>query len=226
MKTLLAIVCLIVAPLAAGPANPAPQDEPQAATTRPMILRHKQVPRHFDGSVHPGLTGSAHDFYGPDVPFETRCTPCHAPPTPTTQPHLWDPFARQRHRRLLERPRRQLAGGSLLCLSCHDGTIASETVGGGGGGDIRAVGAPVNPRRDHPVGVEYPRNGRKPGRNRSRTRRDFVPISKLESQGTIRLTNGRVECTSCHDPHNALGYPAFLVMSNRRSALCLSCHRK
>jgi len=35
-----------------------------------------------------------------------------------------------------------------------------------------------------------------------------------------------VECVSCHDPHNAAGFEKMLVMSNRRSALCLACHEK
>ncbi|MBN4058944.1 cytochrome c3 family protein [bacterium AH-315-J04] len=40
------------------------------------------------------------------------------------------------------------------------------------------------------------------------------------------MPNGRVECTSCHDPHNQSGAPYMLVKSNARSALCLTCHKK
>jgi predicted CXXCH cytochrome family protein len=42
----------------------------------------------------------------------------------------------------------------------------------------------------------------------------------------VRLPDGRVECVSCHDPHNQSGTQAMLAVSNRRSALCLTCHVK
>ena len=42
----------------------------------------------------------------------------------------------------------------------------------------------------------------------------------------IRLFgDGRVECTTCHDPHNP-DNGRFLVKSNTGSGLCLSCHIK
>jgi predicted CXXCH cytochrome family protein len=44
--------------------------------------------------------------------------------------------------------------------------------------------------------------------------------------GRVRLPDGRIECVSCHDPHNTAGIDKLLVMSNRRSALCLTCHIK
>ena len=44
--------------------------------------------------------------------------------------------------------------------------------------------------------------------------------------GTVTLPGGRVECISCHDPHNAAGEANMLVTSNARSALCLTCHDK
>ncbi len=115
-----------------------------------------------------------------------------------------------------------MADSTRLCLSCHDGALASEVVGGGADAGLIAAGALINPRRDHPVGVAYPLTGRLSGR----TRREFVPIARLQSEGAVRLIDGRVECISCHDPHNALGYDKMLVKPNRRSALCLSCHKK
>ncbi len=69
--------------------------------------------------------------------------------------------------------------------------------------------------RDHPIGVSYPAG-----------RRGFRPMAFVQAEGKIRLPQGRIECVSCHDPHNASGAAKMLVMSNRRSALCLSCHIK
>ena len=40
------------------------------------------------------------------------------------------------------------------------------------------------------------------------------------------LPDGRVECISCHDHHEEEGLPHLLVISNKRSALCLTCHAK
>ncbi len=108
---------------------------------------------------------------------------------------------------------------SLICLSCHDGTVASSAIGG-----AHALLSGVRDGfdvpdgfvwRDHPIGVEYPAQ-----------KKGYVPLSKIEAQGHIRLPAQRVECVSCHDPHNAAGEPYLLSVSNRRSALCLSCHVK
>ncbi|GIK17578.1 MAG: hypothetical protein BroJett003_25420 [Planctomycetota bacterium] len=108
---------------------------------------------------------------------------------------------------------------SLICLGCHDGTVASSTIG-----TAHAMLAGVREGfevpdgfvwRDHPIGVPYPQR-----------ERGYAPRSRVESDGRIRLPEGRVECVSCHDPHHAAGEPYLLAMSNRRSALCLACHEK
>ncbi|MCK6457879.1 MAG: cytochrome c3 family protein [Phycisphaerae bacterium] len=170
----------------------------------------------------PGFTGSKHDFYGPMAPLAQRCAPCHAQPRPASVTFLWDPPFERGERLESAQPEQRIADSTALCLSCHDGTIASEIVGGGDDASFFASDAHVNPRRDHPVGVPYPPRGRAA----DRLRREYVPIAKLQSEGVIRLPAGRVECVSCHDPHNALGVGDMLVKSDRRSALCLSCHVK
>ncbi|NOX97089.1 MAG: hypothetical protein GXO98_03305 [Nitrospirae bacterium] len=99
--------------------------------------------------------------------------------------------------------------GSLLdsfsreCLSCHDGTISkmpSVSVREG----IWKHGVSLS----HPIGVRYPRDG---------DFRAYLPKK-------IRLFDGKVGCLSCHDPYAK--ERNLLVMSNRRSRLCLSCHNK
>ena len=45
--------------------------------------------------------------------------------------------------------------------------------------------------------------------------------------GAVKLINGTVECSSCHNPHNQFGdlkNTNFLVRSNENGGLCLSCH--
>jgi predicted CXXCH cytochrome family protein len=62
----------------------------------------------------------------------------------------------------------------------------------------------------HPVEVSYPLS------DRGYTATQELPSSML-------MTEGRVTCVTCHrlDSENH-----ELVVSNRRSALCLTCHRK
>lgn len=112
------------------------------------------------------------------------------------------------------RPARdELHRSTRLCLGCHDGTIASRIELGEPASE-HVASARVDFRHDHPVGVAYPR-----------TDRGYHPAARVRQRG-IRLPDGRVECVSCHDPHNAWGQPAMLAVSNRRSALCLTCHIK
>ncbi len=94
---------------------------------------------------------------------------------------------------------------SRECLTCHDGTISKmSSVGVREGLWKHGIGL------SHPVGVRYPREG-------DFVNRDFLPRE-------IRLFDGKVGCLSCHDPY-AKGRN-LLVMNNRRSRLCLSCHKK
>lgn len=187
------------------------------------------VPRRDINAVNPlpapGFTGSAHDFYGPNAPLEIRCAPCHGSAVRAPEPARWDTTVVRDRRAASAQPRWAIADTTRLCLSCHDGILASEIVGGGHDAGLFATGAPVSPRRDHPVGVLYPRSGRSTREGRSPLR-DYQPMARLKAEGLISLPGGRVECISCHDPHAAYGHPAMLVKSNRRSALCLSCHRK
>ena len=41
----------------------------------------------------------------------------------------------------------------------------------------------------------------------------------------LKLFNGRMECSTCHDVHNSANQP-FLRMSNTNSNMCLACHIK
>lgn len=107
--------------------------------------------------------------------------------------------------------------GSRLCLGCHDGTLASNVINR----DFYAFGANskgVPPghfdrNSDHPVGIDY-----RLAQLRSRGR--LKDPSMLDP--AIKLEDGYVSCTSCHNPNSPLR--ARLVMSNSGSRLCFSCH--
>ena len=131
----------------------------------------------------------------------------------------------------------QPGSSSILCLSCHDGSMAINVYGYnrwgewstravsyaqgsiliGGGGDLR---------NHHPIGFDYdavaalddeiyPSNTALLGGN---------PYGLLISD---ILVNGRMECVTCHDVHNTKNSgPKFTYVLDYRSDFCLSCHRK
>lgn len=96
-------------------------------------------------------------------------------------------------------------------------------------GDTGAGGSGTNLTDDHPIGFSYSAAyaERAAGLN-------SVATVATKSSNAVRFfgSTGKVECSSCHDPHvdySAAGNPAlkpFLVMSNAQSALCLACHNK
>ncbi len=136
---------------------------------------------------------------------------------PATRPSP-EPFRVEDQRKVFLPNRYTPGPASLICLGCHDGTIATSTIG-----SSHAMLAGVREgfkvpegfiRRDHPIGVPYPSD-----------RRKYHPRALVENGG-VRLPAGRIECVSCHDPHNESGVARLLIKSNRRSALCLTCHMK
>ena len=169
------------------------------------------------------IEGSKHDFSDRSWAKDDLCGVCHTPhreEAPEAAP-LWDPQADLSERFGRSRTSAEGPGpGTRTCLQCHDGTIASETVAGAlkerslntehpGVFDIG------HDPTDHPVGIEYPQ-----------VNEGFRPITLVAAQGTVVLPDGKVECVSCHDPHDFAGVEHMLVTSNARSALCLTCHKK
>ncbi|MBI1826449.1 MAG: cytochrome c3 family protein [Planctomycetes bacterium] len=174
--------------------------------------------------VKAGIEGSKHDFSKKPWAAGETCGVCHTPhrDEPPKAAPLWDPNANLSKRFGASAGGRNSApaGGTTLCLRCHDGTVAKVTIAG----ISRAryvnthnpgIFAAAHGGTDHPVGVPYPL-----------INKGFHPVTSVMAKETVVLANGRVECISCHDPHGTSGAPHLLVTSNTRSALCLTCHRK
>jgi predicted CXXCH cytochrome family protein len=172
------------------------------------------------------VVGGVHDFSTAEETAGGACRACHVPHKqafrPTTQPTATQPsfevYRIPGQRRVFVPDRYMPGPTSLVCLGCHDGTIATSTIG-----SAHAMLAGVRQGfdmperyvwRDHPIGVAYPSDIR-----------DYRPQSFVEKQGIV-LPEGRIECISCHDPHEETGLDDMLVISNRKSALCLTCHIK
>ena len=136
-------------------------------------------------------------------------------------------------------------GGGLdvsnLCMSCHDGTLgvndlgnpANDTGGNpnmGSGNELNAsgqiaAGRPTNMGTslsdDHPVNFTF---------DAALATADGelvtpVSASHVDAAQTVPLFAGKVQCASCHDPHDNTNEP-FLTKTNSGSQLCSTCHLK
>lgn len=90
------------------------------------------------------------------------------------------------------------APDTAVCLSCHDGALASA--------------ASVHGPQSHPIGVDYAL-----ARLKSPER-----FNDIAARGDIRLEDGKIGCLSCHAIHMSSGG------SNRRTVIessCETCHR-
>jgi len=144
----------------------------------------------------------------------------------------------------------QLDSTTVLCLSCHDGTIAIDNYGGVATDNSVMIASwanltgssPTDLTKDHPLGVGYPGLPAEasvlPG--------SFTPanaqfgyvdptvagpfttggVGGIPAVKLVALPTGYmgIGCISCHEPHD--WSKSFMRISNNGSALCLSCHIK
>jgi predicted CXXCH cytochrome family protein len=159
------------------------------------------------------------------------CVFCHIPHNASPAAPLWNradpglnyiPYTSSTANALPGQP----TGSSLLCLSCHDGTIAIGDLLNEEDWIEMTLGVTTLPadRRsnlgtdlsdDHPVSFSYA---------------DAFADSDghLVSEGLlieeVKLDRfGQLQCTSCHDPHDDTN-GNFLVMDAVNGALCETCH--
>lgn len=201
------------------------------------------------------IVGSAHDFSTSNWSGGQICVACHTPHggnTSVTDAPLWNhtlstaTYTLYTSGTLNAGPLAQPSGVSKLCLSCHDGTVARDSFGGGAGtagvltGAV-AVGAANQGSlaNDHPIGFTF---------DTALANLDgalFDPTTKSVTVGSggtktktgtvanMMLFNGKLECASCHDVHNnftaangtGVGAP-LLRVSKAGSTICLACHNK
>ena len=162
------------------------------------------------------------------------CVFCHAPHNAAPSGPLWNrnastatytPYTSSTRKSVAGQPN----GASLLCLSCHDGTVAlgqvlnratAITMAGGvttlpGGNTL--LGTDLSD--DHPVSFVY-------DAALVTARGELAAPTTLVKPSPVRLDSGsRLQCTACHDPHDDTN-TKFLVVANTASALCNTCHLK
>lgn len=186
------------------------------------------------------IVNSGHDFHGNSWSGGEICVPCHTPhnATATSDAPLWNRALNTSTYTLysgfdMQASAAQPGTASKLCLSCHDGAVALENFGGVTTGTTNITGRAnlgSTLADDHPVGITY--NTALVGTGTSQDNELYDPSTQNSGLGgTIDadlLVSSKVECSSCHDPHNNQ-HGNFLVMDNsgtKGSDLCLTCHNK
>ncbi len=198
-------------------------------------------------SVQPqaGVATTKHNlsFSGPGTVKATSnaetqtCVFCHVPHNASTVAPLWNrnnptatgytPYTSTTTKGTMGQPN----GSSLLCLSCHDGTVALGELLSRGATKVAIAGTTATGMMntsasligrdlsdDHPVSFAY--------------NAALVTASAGELADPTTLTGkvkldktGQMQCASCHDAHNDTN-GKFLVVPNTASALCITCHTK
>lgn len=186
-----------------------------------------------------GVVGTPHDLSDDfATPGNQVCVVCHTPHTAQyfiAEAPLWNhdttttSFTMYSSSSVQGTIDAQPTGNSKACLSCHDATVALDAFGGNAGTpalvvpDSANVGASAaNPTGnddlsdDHPVSVTYVGPATDPG------------LKDASTFTNVVLFANKVQCASCHNPHDYSLGPSqpFLRTTNDASALCQECHAK
>jgi len=185
------------------------------------------------------VTESVHDL-SPSGPCTTKaatgyaCLFCHAPHNVLVeQTPLWNqqlssqvytPYSSTSYQQTGMQP--MIGSPSKLCLSCHDGTVAiGQTVSEGlipvSGGLSPTSNLGADMRSSHPYSFATPIV------DTGELRATLFGSPAQTGDPLVRLIQGRIECTTCHDPHTPNldpVVPKFLVRDSSSGQLCLACH--
>jgi hypothetical protein len=174
------------------------------------------------------------------------CKFCHIPHSAVAPQQLWAqrlsqtqyqvPEMRQGGPVKMSAP--QPDGSSRLCLSCHDGTVALGEIGGRPRRIGMAGGDRLSPGRkgyigtdlsgSHPISFVVPVQD--PDLTGESSDMALRPLSAIRADPDILIDiNGKMQCTTCHDPHSDRYYqqdvvPRFWVKPSVQE-VCLACHQ-
>lgn len=188
--------------------------------------------------------------------YNEICVYCHTPHNATVEVPLWNrelstvTYTTYSSGSMTTQPG-QPSHYSLLCLSCHDGTLAIDAIANYNPATADLLGYPdphgsmkagpgynthtdcyschrgntlfpnfapsfltTDLSNDHPIAMTYPESPKY-----------HSPLDSENFANGIRLIDGKVECSTCHNVHDPDIKP-FLRTSNVGSELCLTCHIK
>ncbi len=199
------------------------------------------------GAAQAGIAGSAHDFGGMGWSKGEVCLPCHTPHNGAVkdlegrdiEAPIWNHQLPTNSYDMFvngAKVKAEVDENSLLCLSCHDGTIALDSFGGTTGNQEigRKANLGTDLSNDHPIGAAavYPIGVPYMVDPALRDAQHMMPLRPM-SDGKMA-----VGCTSCHEPHNRKATEHMLWVKNNGaattvdgravngSALCFNCHKK
>jgi predicted CXXCH cytochrome family protein len=187
------------------------------------------------------IAGSKHDFSGQSwanagqFGSGTVCGTCHTPHHGTSAFALWN-------REIIENSGYAdnlitayntewgiPDGPSLLCLSCHDGTVALDNFGGMTDGSVyideypdgKQIGDGVTLSGEHPISVLYDETVGDGD--------EFFPVASVLGTN-LRLYglsgSEKIECGSCHDVHNKNVELSTMLLRMPKNTICQACHNK
>jgi len=169
------------------------------------------------------------------VDYGEICVYCHTPHGGQEDAPLWNRNYNPGSYQMYSSPTLDMlidtdpTGVSLACLSCHDGTIGldvivnapnalQDSVPGSSSANTMPAGdtnLETDLRNDHPISIVYDLAADSA----------FNSVAAIELDGLKLFAGNKVQCASCHNPHNDT-YEPLLRMDNDGSALCTSCHIK
>ena len=186
------------------------------------------------GSAGAAIANSAHDFVGGgtvDLGTNTMCAACHTPHASALNlsnnvSPLWDRTASVQaftayDSDTMEHTAGVPTGVSLLCMSCHDGTVALDSFGNTPTDVTRMTGVALRGSdlsNDHPIGFNYDTSAAADAGIYARaTALSNSPVSTpLVFFGAAA---DQMECATCHDVHDTNTVTSFLRYSNAASAI-------
>ena len=188
----------------------------------------------------PTITGTGHDLSTGSAKGPNVCLYCHIPHMSNPSLGLWShQVSNSQYQMYDSSVSTTYAEGpssisttkpspSRLCMSCHDGTVAL--------GAVNFTSAPLptaktltaadtfgtNLQSSHPMAFDQW------NRDNTMLSQLFTSNPRATANVKVQLWNGRIECTTCHEPHTPNLDPQrssmFLSLNNANGALCLSCH--
>ena len=209
-----------------------------------------------------GIANSAHNFSAYAWSNHEICRPCHIPHNALSSAgRLWNHTLSSATYTTFDGTTgvagaTALDRASILCMSCHDGTVALDSFGGATNGTT-FIGAGTDPNtnpydgnsnlgtdltNDHPIGNEAVYPTATSTRFNSQTitnagasnesHKVYTPGGTTQSVSLYKMTVSGADawvvgCRTCHNPHRGREVATnMLAFSNTGSALCLTCHIK
>jgi predicted CXXCH cytochrome family protein len=186
-----------------------------------------------------GIANSAHDFVD-GVGFDndnwaiaaaTICSACHTPHNAGGSTLLWNheesgvAYANNINT-VFGTTWGTPDGTSILCLSCHDGTVALENFGGTTTGTTQLtanlqIGDGATLADNHPISLDYDDTA---GGGSEFVDEATVDASNIRLYGSAG--NFRIQCGSCHDVHNKASVAGTALLRLDGTQICQACHDK